>query len=100
MPSLAARLQEEDGDNMGAGPAREAAEALKAAARTVESLAVAGAPALLAGALVRLNEATVAAERLYERQLSAALIRETFRRLDYQAGWDDCLAARRGLRAV
>lgn len=102
MTSLVARLYAED-DNMGAGAAREAAEALTAAAKLVESLLAAGGgdPALLVGALQRLTEATAAAERLYERQSSAAMIREAYRREDYAAlAWNDCAAARPGLRPV
>lgn len=95
MTSLAAALQAEHDDNMGATPAREAAEALTAAARAVERVAGRGSSALMAGALVRLNEATVAAEQLYERQLSGTLIREAGYAEGYAAG-----RASRGLRAV
>jgi len=86
MPSLAARLQEECDDNAGAAPARVAAEALTAAARDVQAAAEAGDSALLVGALIRLNEATVAAEQLYDRQISTALILEAGYVQGYEAG--------------
>jgi len=92
--------QAEDGDNMGATAARAAADALAEAARDIGALAGHGDSALLVGALVRLSEATVAAELVYERQLSAAVIREAHRRADYEAGYAAGLTARRGLRSV
>jgi hypothetical protein len=110
---LAAGLRDED-DNMGAGPAREAAESLTEAAgklmeaaEHVGSLASPEDSVLLVGLQRRLTEAAVAAEeardaaeRLHVRQLSAAMMREAHRRIDYAAGWEACLAFRRGLRAV
>lgn len=95
MSSPAARLQAERDDNVGAGPAREAAEALTAAARDLRAAAGAGDSALLVGALIRLSEATVAAEQLCDRQISAALVLEA----GYVEGYAAGLACR-GLRPV
>lgn len=95
MNSLAAGLQEEYDDNVGAGPARDAAEELTASARDVRAAVASGSAALLAGSLVRLTQATAAAELLAERQLSTALIREA----GYVEGYTAGLAAR-GLRRV
>lgn len=95
MSSLAARLQAECDDNIAAGPARAAAEALIAAARDVRAAVAAGDPALLVGALIRLTEATVAAEEVCDRQLSVAMIKEA----GYAEGYAAGLAAR-GLRSV
>ena len=95
MTSLAARLQAEADDNAGAVRAREAAEALAAAARAVRLAAGSGDPALLAGALIRLTEATVTVEELLNRQVSASLLLEAGYIQGYSAG-----QAARGLRAV
>ena len=92
MSSLAAQPLAEDDDNMGASAARIAAEKLIEAAEHVKSLTGAESPAMLAGLQMRLTDAIVAAERLEDRQLSAAVIRES--------GWNDCLASRRGLSVV
>ena len=89
MTSLAARLQEERDDNMGADAARAAAARLTEAAGTVESLAAAGGSALLAHALKQLNDGIVAAEELAARQITVAAMREA----DYAAGYAACLAA-------
>jgi hypothetical protein len=97
---LEAGPRDEQDDNMGAGAARAAAEALAAAGRDVQAALRAGDNALLVGALIRLNEATVAVELLYDRQLSAAVIRQAHRATDYAEGYEDGLAARRGLRSV
>lgn len=113
MNGLAAGLRDED-DNMGAVAARDAAEKLATAAeglmRAAEhasALAGGESDVLLVGLQRRLKDAAVAAEEgkaaaeeLHTRQLSAALIREAHRRTDYAAGWNACLAFRRGLRAV
>jgi hypothetical protein len=100
MSSPVAGLQAEYEDNMGAGAARAAAEALIEAAEHVRALTGSEGRTLLVGLQQRINEATEAAERLYERQLSGAMIRQAHRREDYADGWNDCLAARRGLHAV
>jgi len=97
---LEAGPRDEHDDNMGATAAREAAEALAEAARDVRAATGAGDSALLVGALIRLNEATVAVELLYDRQLSAAVIRQAHRATDYAEGYEAGLAARRGLRSV
>lgn len=94
MPSLAARLQAECGDNLGATPAREAAEALKAVAEDIEALTGAESP-VIAAALIRLRQAVVTAEKLFERQISAALMREAGYAEGYAAG-----RAARGLSLV
>jgi hypothetical protein len=73
---LAAGLQADD--NAGATAAREAAEALAAAAADVKALAGAETP-LLAVAVIVLRQAQATAERLYERQISAALLMEAGR---------------------
>jgi hypothetical protein len=99
MDSHAAGLEPEYEDNMGAGAAKAAAEALTAAALAVESAAGEG-DELRAAALVRLSEATLTAERLYTRQLSVALVRAAFRATDYDAGYTAGLGARRRLRSV
>jgi hypothetical protein len=93
--SLESRLQEGSRDNMGAAAAREAAEALTAAAQDVRALAREGSPALLAAALIVLRQATTAAERLHNRQLSATLVQEAGFVEGYAAGHAD-----RGLRLV
>jgi hypothetical protein len=114
MAGLAEELQGEHDDNLGATAARDAAEKLgraaeelREAAEYVRSLAQADNSVLLIGLQRRLTAATVAAEEgrhaaelVHVRQLSAATMREAHRRTDYQAGWDACLAWRRGLRAV
>jgi len=92
--------RDEHDDNMGAGAARAASEALARAARDVQAAIGAGESAMLVGALIRLNEATVAVELLYERQLSAAVIRQAHRAADYAEGYEAGLTARRGLRSV
>lgn len=95
-----AGLRDEYDDNMGAGAARAAAEALVEAAEHVKLLTGTESPALLIGMQRRLTDATVAVERLHERQLSAAMIRQANHRADFADGWDACKAASRGLRAV
>lgn len=95
MTSLAARLQDECSDNLGADGARSAAEALIEAARAVQAAVEAGDSALLAAALVRLNEATVAAEEVYHHQVSIVLLMEAGYVQGYAAG-----QAARGLRLV
>jgi hypothetical protein len=114
MTGLATEPRDEYRDNMGAVAAREAAEKLARAAERLEraaehiiSLAGADSSVLLIGMQRRLKDATVAAEEgkaaaelLHTRQLSAATMREAHRQTDYAAGWDACLASRRGLRAV
>jgi len=95
MTGLAAGLQAERDDNLGATPAREAAEALKAAAAEIEAAAGPETP-LLAVALILLERAIDAAERLHARQLSAALLLEAAR----AAGRPLPAPAPRGLRLV
>jgi len=111
---LEAGPRDEYDDNMGAAAARDAAEKLGAAAEELmkaagHAMALAGTEnsVLLVGLQRRLTDAAVAAEegkaaaeQLHTRQLSAAMIRAAHRRTDYDAGWEDCLAFRRGLRAV
>ncbi len=77
-PASHARLQAEVDDNVGVQAAREAAEALAAAAEDIKALAGADTP-VLAAAVIRLRQAMAVAERLYERQLSAALLLEAGR---------------------
>lgn len=76
MPSLA-RLKAAC-DDTGATAAREAAEALAAAAEDIRALAAADTP-LLAAAVIVLRQAQSTAEHLYERQFSAALLMEAGR---------------------
>jgi hypothetical protein len=92
-------------DNMGARAAREAAEALRATTLLAffALLSGRGSAAMLVGALMRLTEATAAAERLHNRQLSAAVIRAAYRKMDYDAGYEagyEAAARRARLRAV
>ena len=98
--NLAEGPQEASGDNLGANAARAASEALIEAAEHVKSLIGTEGPVLLVGLMRRLTDAIVVAEQLGEQRVSATKIREANRRADYDAGWDACLLARRGLRAV
>ena len=83
-----------------AGEARAAAQALAEAAEHVKSLTGTESPVLLIGLQRRITDATVALEELGDRRLSAAMIREAHRQRDYEAGWEACSAARRGLRSA
>ena len=104
MNSVGVTLRDED-DNMGAGAARAAAEELMWAARMARKAAERiGSPGakdsamlavLLTDAMHRLTEATAAAEQLYERQISAAVILEA----GYVQGYDAASTAR-SLRIV
>jgi hypothetical protein len=95
MNSLAARLRDEDRDNMGADEARAAAEALTAAARAVLALDGAESRLMLIGLQRRINAATVTLEEVCDRQLSVAIIRLA----GYVEGYAAGLAAR-GLHSV
>lgn len=96
MTILAEGSQDEREDSMGAAAARAASRALFEAAEYVKSLTGAEGDTLLVGLQRRLLDGAVAAEDLAGRQLSAAKIREA----QFAAGWNACLAARRGLHAV
>jgi len=95
MNGLAATLQDEDRDNMGASEARAAAEALSEAAEHVRSLDGADSDVLLVGLQRRITEAAVALEEVCDRQLSVAMIKVA----GYTEGYAAGLAAR-GLRSV
>jgi hypothetical protein len=69
-----AAMREQEGEP---GEAEDALRALASAARRVEKAAAAGSPLLLAGALVRLAEATLAAEELGARRIAVRVVAET-----------------------
>lgn len=95
MTSLAARLQEECDDNMGAAAARAAAEAVTEAVRHVLAIDGSEDSVLLIGMQRRLTDAIVAVERLGDRQVSVTLVREA----GYIEGYEAATAART-LRSV
>lgn len=95
MFSLAAGLQEECDDNMGAAAARSAAETLAEVARHVLAIDGSEDSVLLVGMQRRLTDAIVALERLGDRQVSVTLIREA----GYIEGYEAATAART-LRSV
>lgn len=95
MNGLAALPRDDDEGGTGAAEARAAAGALIEAARAAGAIDGSESRVLLVGLQRRINDATVAAEELCDRQLSVAMIRLA----GYVEGYAAGLAAR-GLRPV
>ena len=93
MRSSIARQETGTGGITGGHSARAALDALAAAGRAVQSAAGTGSDALLAGALIRLAEATVAAEELAAAKIAVDVVAQAA----YAAG---AAGYRRHLRSV
>lgn len=81
MHGAALNHAQEDG-----APAARVLDAITAAARAVEEAFARGDSRMRAAALLRLGEATAAAEILGAQQISTGAV--------YTRGWDDCAASR------